>query len=448
MKSLKLKKDILNGNIAQQILLFTIPVCGSYLLQQLYQFADSIVLGRYAGVEAMAAVGGSATMIINVVLNFITGIATGVTIIVAHNYGRGDSQKVSDSVKTGMFVSIILGGLISIVGVVISKSLLIFTNCPAETINLSLIYIRCYFASIIPYTIYVFGNNILHAIGETKISIVFTIIIAVVKIILDIVLTVIFNVGVWGVSISTSASYLICGIVVLIILYRTPESYHFDIREFGFDKTILIKILKIGIPVAIQSAVFAITNVFVSVKINEFGTNTIAAFSSYNNVDNFYWSFTNAIGVAIITITGQNFGNKNNKRVKDTLKYGILIHSIASIVLGGLELLLGKYIFGIFTTNKEVIGISFNMLKIVATTYLTYVLVEMISGSLKGMGDSVHSMIIAIIGICVVRISYLMFFNITTPYQVIYCYPISWSITSIIYLIYYLINKNKLTQNN
>lgn len=445
MKTIMPRKDILNGNITEQILLFTIPVCGSYLLQQLYQFADSIVLGRYAGVEAMAAVGGSATMIINVILNLISGIATGVTIVVAQNYGKGDSQKVRNTVKTGMFISIVFGGMISIVSAIIAKPLLVVMKCPSETINLSLIYMYCYFASIIPYTIYTFGIYILRATGDSKATIFFTIIIAFVKIVLDLILTIVFDLGVWGVSISTIASYLVCGIVVLIILHHTSDSYHYDLKDFGYDAPIMKKIFKIGIPVAIQSVVFAVTNALLSVKINEYGTNAIAAFSAYNNIDNFYWSFSNAIGAAIITITGQNYGNKNTTRVKDTLKYGIIIYSVATFVIGGLEFFFGRNVVSVFTTNKEVINISTKMIQIVSTSYITYVLVEMISGSLKGCGDSVNSMIIALIGICVVRVSYLALYNFTNVYQIIFCYPISWTITSIIYLIYYLHNKKKLS---
>ena len=179
---IKARKDILNGNLSEQIMLFTIPMCGSYLLQQLYQFVDSIVLGRYAGVEALAAVGGSATMIINILLNIISGIATGAMVVVAQSYGKGDIEKSRHAVKTGMFIAVVFGGAISIISVLIAKPLLHIMKCPQETISLSLIYMYSYFAGIIPYTIYTIGNYILRATGDTKISLLFTIIIAVTKI--------------------------------------------------------------------------------------------------------------------------------------------------------------------------------------------------------------------------------------------------------------------------
>ena len=445
----KSKKDILNGNIPEQILLFTIPICGSYLLTQLYQFADSIVLGRFVGVEAMAAVGGSANMIINILLNLISGIATGLMVVVAQNLGRGNHEGVSETVKTGMFIAVVFGGLISILSAISAKPLLHIMNCPQETITPSSIYMYSYFVGIIPYTIYTFGVYVLRASGDTKISLYCTIIIAAVKIILDLLLTAIFNLGVWGVSISTVASYLVCGIFVLIILDKTEYSYHYSIKDFGYEKNLLQQIFKIGFPVAIQSAVFAITNAYVSVKINLFGTNSIAAFSAYNNVDNFYWSFTNAIGAVIITIVGQNFGNKNMHRVKQTLKYGIIIHFVATILIGVFEFTCARSIMHIFTTNEEVINIATAMVQNIAITYSSYILVEMISGTIKGCGDSMNSMIIAFIGVCGTRVLFLMFFPFTNVYQVLYCYPISWSITSIMYLVYYLSNKKyRLAKDN
>lgn len=445
----KTKKDILNGNLAEQILIFTIPVCGAYLLQLLYQVVDSIVLGRFAGVEAMAAIGGSPVMVINILLNIINGIASGLMIVVAQNYGRGNYEGVNKAVKTGMFIAVVFGGLISIISAIAAKPLLYAMGCPEETISLSLIYMYFYFAGLIPFTVYSFGIYILRATGDSKISSMFTVVMAIVKIVLDILLTAVFKMGIWGVSISTVVSYVVCGIVVLIVLYQTPLSYHYDIKEFGFDLETLKEIFEIGVPVAIQSSAFAITNTYASIKINVFGTNTVAAYSIFNNIDNFYWSFTNAIGAALITIVGQNYGNKNMKRVKSALRYGIIIHFIASIIMGALEYIYCGALASIFTTDIEVIEITKQMVQAIAITYSTYILVEMISSTMKGCSDSMNSMVIAIIGICVVRFLYLYMFEFENAIQVLYCYPISWGITSFIYLIYYLFNdKYRLRQND
>ena len=435
------KKDILNGNIYEQILIITIPLTGSYLLQQLYQFADSIVLGRYVSVEAIAAVGGSSTQIINVLLNIITGIATGVMILVAQGYGRRDVDRISETVKTGMFVAVIFTGLLSLLSIVLAKPILILMNTPEEIISISLIYMIMYFIALVPYAIYMFGMSILRATGDTKISILFVFVIAISKIVFNILLTAIFKLGIWGVAISTFLSYLICAIIVLLILHRTVEVYQYDITNFGYDLETLKNIFKIGTPVAIQSSIFAITSLLVNTKINKFGTTTIAAYSSYNNVDNFYWSFSNAIGAAILTITGQNFGNKNLERVKKTLRSGIVIDILGTTLIALFCFFCGKYFFTLFTTDQQVISIADQLLKFTAPLYYFYILVEIVSGTIKGCGDSMNSMIIAMIGVCVFRIIYLFVYNITSPIDVIACYPLSWAFTSLLYLVYFLFNK-------
>lgn len=449
MKKLEIKKDILNGNISQQILLITVPICGTYLLQQLYQFVDFIVLGRYAGVEAMAAVGGSASMILNNLVNIVIGLATGLMVLVAQSYGRHNSERVTETVKTGMFIAIVFGGIISLLVAFFSKPLLVLMNCPTEIIRPSLIYMYLYLAGVIPYAIYTFGMYVLRATGDTKISGFFTIIIAVVKIVLDILLTAILKIGVWGVAISTFASYLVCGIVVLIILNKTYDSYHYSLKNFGFDLNIMKEIFRVGIPIAIQSTVFTITNALMSVKINVYGTNVVAAFTAYNNVDNFFWSFSNAIGCAILTIVGQNYGNKNMERVKETFKKGIIIHTIVTIIITVLVIKFGYQLLTLFTTDKQVLDIAYKALSTYAKAYFSYILIEIVSATIKGCGDATNSMIIAIIGICVVRIAYLELYPLNSLNNVLACYPLSWSISSVIFLIYFLINKKyKSTKNN
>ena len=448
MKFHKSKKDILYGNIPEQIILFTMPAFGAYLLQQLYQIVDSIVLGRYVGVQAMAAVGGSATMVINIVLNIISGIATGVMILVAQSYGKGSAESVSGTVKTGMFVSVVFGGLITLLGIALSKPILILMKCPVDTLADSLIYMYCYFAGIIFYTIYTIGIFILRAAGDSKVTLFFTIIIAVVKIFLDLLLTANLKLGVLGVGIATLVSYMVCAIVVLVMLNNTTNVYHYSLKEFGFEKNILVNIFKIGFPISIQSAVFAITSAYVSVRLNEQGTNAIAAFSAYVNVDNFYWDFSNAMGAAILTIAGQNYGNKNYKRVKETVRSGMIVQLVGTIIISSLIYLFAPSLQKMFTTDTNVINLAVKMNRLDALMYWAYIPIEVLSGALKGCGYSVGSMTIALIGICAVRFVYLTVMNFTNPIQVMQTYPISWVICGTMYTVYYLLVLRKRLSNN
>lgn len=432
------KKDILNGNIVEQLLLFTFPFCTGYLLQQVYAFVDGIVLGRLVGTKALASVGGSATAIINVMLNFITGLSNGVLVIVAQHYGRRNTQEVSKAVRTGIFMSVLFGGILMVIGFVGAKPILSIMNTPIETIKDSLTYMYFYFASFIPYLIYQVGICILRATGDTKRPLYFIIIQAITKIIFDLLFAGPFKMGVFGTSLATFLSNLICGVLILVLLQFTLDCYRFNIKDFGFDPTSLKQALKIGVPSGIQSAVFALSVLVLQAKINAYGTNAAAALTAYNNVDNLFWAQTNAVGMAVITIVGQNYGNKNYKRVKDVVKYGIIIDLIVCIYMGLVNVFLGKYILLLFSTDKEVLRISAEMLRIVAATYFTYTLVEVISCTCKGIGDMFNSMIISIIGICIVRFAYLIFYPIKSMYGVIVVYPLSWFITGIIYLFYYL----------
>lgn len=449
MRIHKSKKDILNGNISEQILMLTFGLLWTYLLQELYGSVDSILVGRYVGPTALAAIGGSGTMIINVLINLITGIASGVMIVVAQNYGRGDYPKVYKSVKTGMFIAVVMGLLITVLSCVLAKPLLHLMNCPEEIIPDSLIYMIMYFVSFVPYMIYTIGNFIFRATGDSKRPFLFTVITAIVRISLDVLLTAVLKLGMWGVAISTFTSHLICGIFVLIIFNYTSDCYQFSMKDFGYDLDCLKQIFKIGIPVALQNILFSITNLLMQVKINNFGTNSIAAFSAFNTVDNLYWSFCNSIGAAVLTIAGQNYGNKNMDRVHKTIKSGLLIHLFAAICFGCLNYFFGENLLQLFTTDSEVIMIGKNMLKICAMFYCTYIFIEIISGSIKGCGDSTNSMIISFIGICVIRIIYLYTAKLDSAIEVVYAFPISWIITSIIFIVYYKLSKKyKLTKNN
>lgn len=446
MRFRKSKKDILNGKVPEQILIFTIPLIGSYLLQQAYQIVDSIILGRYAGKIALAAIGAS-NSIVNVILNLISGISAGIMIVLAQNMGKGDTNKSKDTVKTGMFIAVVLGGILTLAIVLFGKQILVLTGCPIEAINDSQIYLKMYAFSFIPYLIVSIGNYTFRAMGDSKSSISLTLIISISKIVLDILLTAVLKMGIWGVSISTFAAQMICMIVVLTVFGTTPEFYHYSFLEFGFDYELLKKILKIGTPAAIQSMLFAFSNLIIQTKINTYGTDTIAAFSAYNSVDNYYWCFANAIASASITLCGQNFGNKNYKRVKQIVKYGLIIDLIGSVIISTCAIMFGNNLLSMYSTDTNVITIAYNMLKVVALFYPSYIFIEIISAALKSCGDTTNSMIITLVGICVLRITYVLFVPFNNVTQVLYCYPLSWVVTSIIFIIdYSWFKKNKLIE--
>lgn len=435
------KNDILNGNILQQLMLFFFPVFLGYILQQVYSFADSIVLGRFVGKQALASVGGSATAMINIILNLVSGITAATTVIVAQNYGRGNYEKVVNSIKTGMYIAIVLGGIITIVMIILSPILLNIMNEPLEMRSTSLTYMYLYFGSMIFYFVYQTGVSILRALGDSKRPVYFILITAVVKIGFDLLLAGVFKLGVLGTSIATFLSHLVCAIVILFIFEHTSDVYQYSLKDFGYSKDELKAILSIGIPFSIQSMLFAIPTSFVQLKINGFGTDAIAAYSAYSAVDNIYWCFANSLGAATLTIASQNYGNNNIARVRRTAYYSALVAILGAGLYGFVFYTLGNKILSLFLTEPDVITISKQMLNITCTSYIINAFIDPVSSTCKAVGDAKSIMYIAVFTILVSRSIYLFMFPQPYPYSPIISYPISWILTSLAYIVYFFINK-------
>lgn len=441
----KIKRDILNGNLLEQMILFFFPAFLGYMLQQIYGIVDSVILGKVVGKAALASVGGSATAIINIILNLVSGITAAITVKVAQNYGRADMEKVQDSVKNGFFISVILGGIVSIIMILLSPSLLGLMNEPSDTIRNSLIYLRIYFISLVPYFIYQTGVSIIRASGDSKRPVYFILLTAVVKIVFDILLAGAFKLGVLGTSLATLLAHLVCAIVVLIIFNYTSDVYHFSLKKFGYDLEILRDILYIGIPFSIQSMLFAIPNTFIQQKINSFGTDAVAAYSAYSTIDGMFWCYANALGTAALTIAGQNYGHGNIKRVKNTAYVTVCLFIIGSIFYGLIFYNFGSTLASFFLTDLNTIDIASRMIKVIACSYIIYGIVESVSAICKAIGNAKAILIIALITICFVRIIYILFVPQITPVYPIFAYPLSWIFASLVSAIYFF-NIKKLKQ--
>lgn len=441
----KIKRDILNGNIVEQMILFFFPAFLGYMLQQIYGIVDSIILGKVVGKAALASVGGSATALINIILNLVSGICAAVTVKVAQNYGKGDMDNVSESVRSGMFASIIVGAIVSIFMIFISPTLLSLMNEPTETIKNSLIYLRLYFGSLVPYFVYQTGVSILRATGDSKRPVYFVLLTAVVKILFDLLFAGVFKLGVLGTSLATFLAHTICAIVVLIIFHHTSDSYQFSLKNFGYDSKLLKEILAIGIPFSIQSMLFAIPNTFIQQKLNSFGTDAVAAYSAYGAIDNMFWCYANALGTATLTIAGQNYGHGNIKRVKNIAYTTVGLFVFGSILYGSIFYLFSKNLVSMFLSDEITIDLASRMIRVIACSYITYGVVESVSSICKALGSAKAIMFIALITICFVRIVYILFFPQINPVYPIFAYPLSWIIASFTYAIYFF-NIKKLKQ--
>ena len=438
---MKIKKDLLNGDVFEQLMLLFFPVFFGYLLQQTYGFVDAIVLGKFVGKAGLAGVGGSATAIINVILNVIVGITASITVLVAQNYGKGDTERVNNIIKTGFFLCFSFGGILTAVILLFSPMLLNMMNEPAESIKYSLIYLRLYAFSFVPYFIYQMGVYTLRGLGDNKRPNYFILIIAVTKIGFDLLFAGVMKLGVFGTSLATFLSYLICAIVIILMFELTPDIYRFSLKQFGYDKEEIKNILKMGIPFAIQNATYALPGIVLQTKLNNFGTDAVAAYSAYTHIDNIFWCYANTVSTILITIVGQNYGNGNIARVKKIVYTAIKIEIFGSLFFGITFNLFSQQILSIFLNEMDVIKIGVSMLFVTSTKYLLHIFVGTIGSTCKGCGMVKFPSTTTIFTILIVRIAFLILYPHSNAADPLYCFPLSWAATSTVYAIYFFTNK-------
>lgn len=435
---MKKQLDMLNGNITQLILLFFFPIfCGS-LFQQLYNTVDAIVVGNFVGKQALAAVGGSTGTVINLLVGFVVGLASGATVVIAQYYGRHEEEGVQKGVYSSMFLAIFLGFVLTIIGILLAPWILTLLNVPSDIMNYSIIYMRIYMVGMIPSLIYNNGAGILRAVGDSKRPLYFLIASCITNIILDIVFVVIFKFGVAGVAIATTISQIVSSFLTLYVLSKTTESYSFHLRHLSFDRETLLRIIEIGFPVGIQSCLYSVANLFIQSSVNGYGTDTVAAYTAFGKIDALFWNTSGALGQAVLTFCGQNFGAGKVDRVKKGIHSGVLIYILGAGAISLFCYFGGNALYHLFTQDAEVIRIGMSILKFICPLWATFCFVEILSSSIRACGDSLVPMLITALGIGAFRIGWILFYPSSTIFNTLICYPISWIMTSIFFLIYYI----------
>lgn len=431
--------SITEGVIWQQLLAFFFPILLGTFFQQLYNTADAIIVGKFVGKEALAAVGGATGSLVNLIVGFFTGIASGATVIISQYYGARQDQDVSRTVHTAMAFSLSCGLFLMIVGYIISPMLLQLMDTPEEIMDLAVTYIRIYFIGMIPSLIYNIGSGILRAIGDSRRPLYFLIVACMVNIVLDVVLVLGLNLGVAGAALATILSQTISAILVLLTLLRSPMSYQLHIKKIRFHGDIMASMVRIGLPAGLQSVMYSLSNVIVQSTVNSFGTDVIAAYTAYAKLDSFFWMIISAFGISITTFVGQNFGARQYARMKRS------VHTCLAMSFGATALvilflnLLGEPLYRMFTTEDIVVDLGMQILRQLSPFYLTYVCIEILSGAVRGAGDSLMPTLITLVGVCLLRVVWLLGISpIFNELRVtLYCYPITWTTTSLLFLLYY-----------
>ena len=441
MQSMKREiNEITEGVIWKQLLAFFFPVLLGSLFQQLYNTVDTMIVGRFVGTEALAAVGGSSAQILNLIIGFFTGVSSGATVIIAQFIGARDEEDVSRSVHTAMILAAVCGGIMTVLGIAAAPGLLHIMRTPADTMRDSVLYLRLVFLSMIPGMIYNMGSAILRAAGDARHPLIFLILCCLVNVVLDLLLVCVFRMGVAGVAVATSLAQLISAVLICAFLARSRESYRLDRKLLRADGRMLRRTVRIGLPTGLQSVLYAVSNMIITASVNSFGTDTVAAWVAMCKLDALTWLVMSAFSVAVMTFVGQNYGAQRIDRVKSSIRLCLAIAAGVTVLTGTLFILGGRFFFFLFTDDLRIIGIAVKMLLCLAPWYWLYVPVEVLSGSLRGMGDTLVPTMITAVGICFARV--LWVFALVPHWHTIQAvtlsYPVTWGLTSLAFTVYYL----------
>ena len=434
------EKSITEGPILKALLAFFFPILFGTFFQQLYNTIDAVIVGRFVGKQALAAVGGGTAVYVNLLVGFFVGLTSGAGVLISQFYGAKNKMEISRSVHTAIALCIAGGIIISAFGVLCTPSILTIIKTPEDTFEDSLIYLKTYFFGMVPMFLYNMGSSILRSTGDSVTPLIILVIGCISNIVLDIIFVVALELGVLGVALATDLCQLESAVIILAILAKTKESYRFSIKKLRITPHILREILRIGLPAAIQSCMYTISNLIIQTNINSFGTNDVAAWAAYGKIDAIFWMMISAFGISVTTFSGQNYGAKKYGRIKKALMSTLLMSGILTIVSCIIFYIFGGYVFLLFTDDKEVLKEGIVMLHFLVPFWITYISIEILSGTIRGTGSTFIPTIIMIFGICLLRILWLFVAvpKNNTIEMVLTSYPITWTTTSIALWIYYL----------
>ncbi|WP_394522870.1 MATE family efflux transporter [Lacrimispora sp. JR3] len=430
---------ITEGVIWKQLLLFFFPILFGTFFQQLYNTIDAVIVGRFVGKEALAAVGGPTGTLINLLIGFFIGLSSGATVIISQFYGAKKEEEVSKAVHTAIAFSITTGIIFTITGILGAPFALKAMGTPDEILHHAVAFMRVYFIGITANLVYNMGAGILRAIGDSKRPLYFLITSCFTNIVLDILFVVYLPLGVRGAALATILSQLLSAVLVVRLLIRTRKSYRLVPKALKIDPDMLRRIIRIGFPAGLQSVMYSLSNIIIQSSINTLGTDTIAAWTAYGKIDSIFFTIISAFGIAITTFVGQNYGANKRDRVYKGIRVCMAMCFASSIALSFLLYTFGNHIFLLFTTDPSVIAIGTEILRFLAPVYVTYICIEICSGSLRGTGDCWIPMLLTCLGVCVLRVVWVW---VAVPLHptikmVVFSYPMTWTTTSVLFLVYF-----------
>lgn len=434
------QNEIITGSIPKQLMAFFLPIWFGTLFQQLYNTADTLIVGNFVGTSALAAVGATGAFV-QLMVGLFVGLCSGAGVIISQYYGGGDRGAVDKAVHTALTLSVVGGALLTVIGVATAKMVMTAMDTPADILGDATLYLQLYCLGMIPQMLYNMGTNILRAVGDSKRPLYFLIVASIVNIGLDLLFVVVFRWGVAGVALATVASQAVSAVLTLACIAGgdgLPWQLHPE--KLRLDGEMLTGIARIGLPTAAQGAMYSISNLFIQAAMNSFGTTVVAAWSVYGKIDFLFWMTVSSLGIAVTTFAGQNFGAKKYDRVRRGTAVTMGIGAAFTVVLSAVLYPAAALLFRLFTQDEAVVLQGTDMMHVLVPTYITYISVELLSGTLRGCGDVKIPTLISVVVICGLRMAWLAFAVPLNPVveMVEYSYPITWTLASLLFIAYYL----------
>ena len=431
-------RNITEGVIWKQLLIFFFPILLGTFFQQMYNAVDTIIVGRFVGTQALAAVGSTGALI-SLLNGFCIGLSSGATVLISQFFGANDHPGVNKALHTSIGLSLVLGLFISFCGLCFGPQILQMMKTPDDCLDGALVYARIFFSGAIASMVYNMGAGILRAMGDSKRPMIFLVITCFINIFLDIYFVVVLKMGIAGAAVATVLSQIISAVLVVMVLLRLPTEYTLQLSRIRIDPILLKRILSVGVPAGLQFVTFDLANLLIQSGINSFGSATMAAFTAYAKADMLTWMLSGAFGVAITTFVGQNYGAQKYDRIYQSVRIclgmGVALIGFCSTLI----ILFRYFILGIFSADPEVIRLGAWLMLWVVPFNVIFVPVEIFGGAMRGTGYSAVPTAITSICVCLFRVLWL--FTVVRRFHTLgmlmLCYPISWALADIAFLITY-----------
>lgn len=436
--------DMTSGPMLPGIFRFAIPLALSGMLQLAFNAADVIVVGKFAGSTALAAVGSTGALI-NLIINLFVGLSTGVNVLVANYRGAGRLEDVRKTVHTAMSVAFAGGILLVFIGIILARPMLELMDSPDTVIGQATLYMQIYFVGMPAFMVYNFGASVLRAVGDTKRPLIFLSIAGVINVVLNMIFVVFFHMGVAGVAIATVTSQVVSAVLIVRCMILSDGIYKLDLHNLRIDSRKLTRMLRIGLPAGLQGSLFSISNVLIQSSVNSFGDLVMAGNAAAGNLEGFVYTAMNALYQANLSYTSQNYGALKYKRIDRSLLLCLGVVTLIGGLLGNIVYLLGPHLLSLYDSDPAVIQYGMNRLAVIATTYFLCGIMEVASGSIRGLGYAIIPMVVSLSGACIMRIVwiYTVFAMVPTQFVLYLSYPISWVLTFAAHLVTYFIVRKK-----